>query len=171
MFIRPLNYRRICCLIGLATTLLLTRATAATALKIGDPFPDLTTFKLEGQLPDALKGKVVLIDFWASWCVPCRQSFPVMEELQKQYGPKGLVILAINVDEKPADMANFLKKNPVSLTILRDAAQALVAKTEITTMPSSFIIDRAGKVRFAHSGFHGKDTQKQYETEIESLLQ
>jgi len=149
---------------------LLTLATANAELKPGAPFPDLTTFKLEGKLPESLKGKVVLVDFWASWCGPCVESFPAMDELQKKYGPQGLVILAINVDEKKADMEDFLKTHPVSFTIVRDAAQKLVDKVEVGTMPSSFLLDTEGKVRFAHSGFHGDKTKKQYAQEIESLL-
>jgi len=142
----------------------------AGGLKTGDLFPDLGGFKLEGKLPDSLKGKVVLVDFWASWCEPCKQSFPVMEDLHKRYAEKGLIIIAVNVDENRADMEAFLKKNNVSFSILRDGGQKLVDKTGIATMPSSFLIDREGKVRFAHTGFRGAETKKKYEEEIESLL-
>ncbi|HKI68504.1 MAG TPA: TlpA disulfide reductase family protein [Verrucomicrobiae bacterium] len=142
----------------------------AGGLKVGDTLPDLTTFKLEGQLPDALKGKVVLLDFWASWCDPCKESFPIMDELQKQYGSKGLVIIAVNVDENRADMEGFLKKHTASFTVVHDAKQKLVAAAGISTMPSSFLVDPSGKVRFAHSGFRGEETTKEYRQEIESLL-
>src|ERR1039458_4636553 len=80
-------------------------ATAAT--KVGDGFPDLASFKLEGKLPDSLKGKVVMVDFWASWCGPCKESFPAMNELQKKFGSSGLVIIAVNEDEDKADMRRF----------------------------------------------------------------
>lgn len=143
---------------------------ANAAIKVGDSFPDLTGYKLEGKLPDALKDKVVLIDFWASWCGPCAQSFPVMEELQKAYGSQGLVIIAVSVDEKKADMEEFLKSHSVSFTVMRDAAQRLVAKSGIKAMPSSFLIDKSGTVAFAHTGFHGGATRKQYEQEIQMLL-
>jgi thiol-disulfide isomerase/thioredoxin len=143
--------------------------TAQAALKIGDTMPDLASFKLEGNLPDPLKGKVVLLDFWASWCLPCAESFPVMDELQKKYGGR-LVIIAVNVDEKAANMKKFLEKHPVSFTTVRDASQKLVAAAEPATMPTSFILDGDGKVRFLHTGFHGKDTRQEYITEIESLL-
>jgi len=143
--------------------------TAQAALKIGDTMPDLASFKVEGNLPDPLKGKVVLLDFWASWCLPCAESFPVMDELQKKYGDR-LVIIAVNVDEKAANMKKFLEKHPVSFITVRDAAQKLVATVEPSTMPTSFILDGDGKVRFLHTGFHGKDTRQEYITEIESLL-
>lgn len=140
------------------------------AVKVGDVFPDLTTFKLEGNLPADLKGKVVIVDFWASWCGPCQESFPAMNALQKKYGDKGLVIIAVNVDENAADKDAFLKGNVASFTVVRDAKQKLVDKVEIGTMPSSFVLDKEGKVRFAHSGFHGETTKKEYEQQIESLL-
>lgn len=143
--------------------------TAQAALKIGDTLPDLASFKLEGNLPGPLKGKVVLLDFWASWCLPCAESFPVMDELQKKYGDR-LVIIAVNVDEKAANMKKFLAKHPVSFITVRDGGQRLVAAAEPATMPTSFILDGDGKVRFLHTGFHGKDTRKEYITEIESLL-
>ena len=144
--------------------------TAQAALKVGDTLPDLTGFKLEGTLPDSLKGKVVILDFWASWCGPCAESFPVMDELQKKYQDQGLVIVAVSVDEKAAKMETFLKKNPVSFTVVRDAEHKLVATVEPPTMPTSFIIDREGKVRFLHTGFHGATTRKEYIEQIESLL-
>ncbi len=140
------------------------------AVKVGDTFPDLASFKLEGKLPDALKGKVVMIDFWASWCGPCKQSFPAMEELHQRYQDKGLVIIAINVDEKGSDMEAFLKKNAATFAVVRDAGQKLVEQAGIATMPSSFLIDREGKVRFMHTGFRGAETKKKYEEEIQLLL-
>jgi thiol-disulfide isomerase/thioredoxin len=142
----------------------------AGGLKVGDSLPDLSQAKLEGKLPDNLKGKVVLLDFWASWCEPCKASFPVMEELQKAYGDRGFVILAVNVDEDRGEMEAFLKKHSSSFAVVRDAAQKLVAQAGVATMPSSFLVDVEGKIRFVHTGFHGADTKKKYQQEIESLL-
>ena len=93
-----------------------------------------------------------------------------MDGLQKKYGPQGLVIIAVNVDEKKSDMEHFLKEHRVTFSIVRDAGQKLVEKAGIATMPNSFLIDQQGKVAFAHSGFRGSQTKKQYEREIESLL-
>ena len=141
---------------------------AHAALKVGEALPELGTFQLEGTLP-ALKGKIVLVDFWASWCLPCAESFPVMDALQKKYGDR-LVVLAVNVDDQAAKMEKFLAKHPVSLTVVRDAQQKLVATVEPPTMPTSFILDATGKVKFIHAGFHGDESRNQYITEIESLL-
>ena len=158
--------RRISCVVALTVA---TCSLAAAPVKVGDTFPDLSKFKLEGTLPD-LKGKMVLVDFWASWCAPCKESFPTMNDLQKRYGPQGLVIIAVNVDENNSDMVEFLKKHKAEFTVVRDAAQKLVDKVDISTMPASFLIDSNGKVRFTHSGFRGDETRKKYEQEIESLL-
>lgn len=139
-------------------------------LKVGDTLPDLNTLDLEGDLPGDLKGKIVLVDFWASWCGPCKESFPVMEELHKKYAAKGVVILAVNVDEKAEAMKDFLKDHPVTFTVVRDAKKKLVGLANIPSMPSSFIVGSDGKVAAMHKGFHGKETAAQYVKEIEALL-
>jgi thiol-disulfide isomerase/thioredoxin len=142
---------------------------AAAALKPGDPFPELSRFGLEGTLPEC-KGKVVLVDFFASWCGPCKDSFPVMQEFYKKYADRGFVILAVNVDKKKEDMDGFLKKHAVDFPIVRDSANKLVSEVKIPTMPSSFLLDREGKVVAVHRGFKGEETRKQYAEEIEALL-
>jgi thiol-disulfide isomerase/thioredoxin len=152
-----------------ATLLAGTFFTASAALKVGDTLPDLASFKLEGKLPDTLAGKIVVVDFWASWCLPCAKSFPVLDELQKKYGDR-VVVIGVNVDEQADKMETFLKKHPVTFTVVRDGGQKLVATVEPATMPTSFILDGTGKVRFLHNGFHGEDTRKEYVSEIESLL-
>ncbi len=144
-------------------------ASAASPLKQGDAFPDLSQFQLEGEMPN-LNGKVVLVDFFASWCGPCKESFPVMQELHQKYADKGLVILAINVDKKKADMEKFLQKHNTTFPIVRDGANKLVAASRISTMPSSFLLDKDGKVYSAHRGFKGEETRKAYMEEIEALL-
>lgn len=144
-------------------------ATFAALAKPGEVFPDLASFGLEGRLPE-LKGKIVLVDFFASWCPPCHQSFPVMEQLHKSYGEKGLVIVAISVDTKKADLERFLKKHVVSFPIVRDGTGKLAGTLKIPAMPTSFVIGRDGKIQSVHEGFHGEKTHNQYISEIESLL-
>jgi thiol-disulfide isomerase/thioredoxin len=157
-------------LFAAALVLLVLPAITDGGFKEGDRLPDLGSFKLEGKLPDTLKGQVVLLDFWASWCAPCKSSFPVMEDLQKRYGEKGLTIVAVSVDEKRENMERFLKSMNVSFATARDASQKLVAAADVTAMPTSFLIDRSGKIRFIHNGFHDEQTAKQYTQEIEQLL-
>jgi cytochrome c biogenesis protein CcmG/thiol:disulfide interchange protein DsbE len=141
----------------------------AATLKEGDAFPDLAQYELEGKLPD-LRGKVVLVDFFASWCGPCNESFPVMEELHKKFAGRGLIVVAINLDKNKEDMADFLKLHPASFVIVRDASNKLVRQIKIPTMPSSFLIDQNGKVHAFHRGFRGEETRRKYNEEIEALL-
>ncbi len=145
----------------------LSSAKAGTA--VGEVFPDLGKFQLEGALPKTA-GKVVLVDFWASWCGPCRKSFPVYDQLTKTYGPKGFVVVAVSVDEDPDAYRKFLAKHKPGFATVLDASQALAKKVQPATMPTSFLIDRKGRVRFIHAGFHGKKTQAAYEKEIAALL-
>jgi len=159
--------------VALIATLAACVTTAHAGVKIGSDFPNLASFKFEGQLPAELAGKIIFIDFWASWCAPCKKSFPVLDELQKKFGSQELLIIAVNEDQKKSDMDLFLKENKVSFTVVRDAApdgKKLVDKVDVSAMPSSFIMDATGKVRFLHSGFHGADTKREYEKEIQSLL-
>ncbi len=158
-------------LIALAMASRLAPCHAGDSVGIGEVFPDLAKFELEGNLPGDLKGKVILIDFWATWCAPCKESFPVLEKLHHDYAKRGLVILAISVDRDKKKVARFLKKQPVSFSVLRDVAQKLVARANVKTMPTSFIVDKQGKVRFLHNGFHAKKTERQYIQEIEQLLE
>jgi peroxiredoxin len=145
-------------------------ATASTAaLKEGDRAPDLHAFKLEGAVPDTRR-QVVLLDFWASWCAPCKASFPEMEKLYKLYGQRGFTIVAVSVDEKRENMDRFVRSMKSSFPVVRDADQKLVAAADVQTMPTSFLIDRSGRVRFVHSGFRGDQTVKEYRQEIETLL-
>jgi thiol-disulfide isomerase/thioredoxin len=144
-------------------------AGAAEGLKVGDKFPNLAQFQLEGSSSASLEGKVVLVDFWASWCAPCKASFPVMTDLHKRYARRGLVILAVSVDEQRAAMEQFLKKSQPPFAVVRDASQKLAAAVNARTMPMSFLIDGKGRVRFVHAGFK-EDTGRQYEKEIEELL-
>ena len=141
---------------------------AASGWREGDALPDLKQFGLTGSLP-SLKGKVVYLDFWASWCGPCKASFPVLNGWHQELSSKGLVLLGVNVDEDDATMNTFLKKTAVSFPSVRDAAQSLVAAANVSTMPTSFIIDRQGIIRHVHNGFHKKDATSVL-AQIQALL-
>lgn len=133
-----------------------TRPVLAGGWKESAPLPPLGSFGLEGSLP-SLKGKVVYLDFWASWCAPCKASFPILNKWHQQLGGKGFTVLGINVDDKPEDMQGFLKKTPVSFPVMRDAAHTLVAAADVGAMPTAFLIDRKGIIRHVHNGFHKQD--------------
>jgi thiol-disulfide isomerase/thioredoxin len=113
-----------------------------------------------GELPldlAALKGKVAYVDFWASWCVPCRQSFPWMNAMHRQYGSAGLVVVAVNMDQRRADADAFLQKYPAEFTVRFDPAGQLAPQFKVRGMPTSALIGRDGKVLLVHEGFREKD--------------
>ncbi|ACV25685.1 TlpA disulfide reductase family protein [Kangiella koreensis] len=114
-------------------------------------------------------GKVVYVDFWASWCGPCRQSFPVMNELQKTYGEDNFVIIAINEDSEPGAAKQFLEQYPASFTIFYDQDGELAKYFKVDAMPTSYLLDQAGTAKYRHRGFHQKDVAK-LEQQIETLL-
>jgi thiol-disulfide isomerase/thioredoxin len=140
----------------------------AAGWKAGDAVPNPAAYGVEGNIPD-MKGKVVYLDFWASWCGPCKASFPVLSQWNKEFGPKGFLVVGVSVDEKRASMEKFLAKTPVSFTNLWDAQQKLVSAANITNMPTSFLIDRKGVIREVHHGFLPAD-QPTLSAKIQALL-
>lgn len=115
------------------------------------------------------QGKVVYLDFWASWCAPCRRSFPWLDQLQRTLGPRGFVVVSVNVDTERELATAFLKEVPVSFGVAYDPKGELAQRWQLLGMPSSFMIDRSGKVRSSHVGFH-KGDEKKREAEISALL-
>lgn len=153
-------------ILGMATA----HAKEVKELKVGDTFPDIAAAGLEGTVPDT-KGKVVLVDFWASWCGPCKKSFPVLTEMHKKYADKGFTVVAVSLDEDKTDMDKFLKKNPVPFPVVRDSeGKKLAEKIDVQGIPMSFLIGVDGKVIAIHEGFEGEKTRKAYMTEIEQAL-
>lgn len=117
----------------------------------------------------ALKGKVVIVDFWASWCGPCRDSMPVLERLSRTYKEKGLVVLGVNIDNDAKSASAFLKEVRVSFPVVNDSAKKLAKVYAPPTMPSSFIVDRQGRIHAVHAGFKASDGPK-LESEVQKLL-
>ena len=146
-------------------------ASTASALAPGDAPPAIDMPDQQGAKVDLkqLQGKVVLIDFWASWCGPCRQEMPVLEELHKKYAKQGLVIVGINIDNNPKKMNNFLKGTPATFRIVHDRKLNVASKYEPATMPSSYFVGRDGKIRYVHEGFRKKDAAE-LEERIKTLL-
>ncbi len=117
----------------------------------------------------SFKGKVVYVDFWASWCGPCVQSFPYMNMLDRDLKAQGLQVLGVNMDENPADALAFLKSRPAAFIVALDAAAQCAQDFGVKTMPTSFLLDRNGQIRAVHNGFRAGEA-KEFRAEVERLL-
>ena len=145
-------------------------ASAAAEVKVGQPFPAIGGYGLDGSLP-ALEGQVVLVDFWASWCAPCKASFPAYTELQRELAGRGFVLLAVSVDKAGGPYEEFVKRFNPAFPTVRDGAQRLVAEVQAPAMPTSYLIDQKGILRAVHTGFHGAETVQSLRQEIVRLLE
>jgi len=120
--------------------------------------PDFHLPTREGSVSlSGLKGEVVYLDFWASWCLPCRKSFPWMNELQARYQEQGLKVIAINLDEDRAVAERFLEHLTANFTVAFDASGQSAETYKLLGMPSSYIIDRQGQLQVTHVGFRERD--------------
>ncbi len=146
----------------LATAALLAVLGSSTAYAAG---MDIST----APLIQKARGKVVLLDFWASWCAPCRKSFPWMNALQKKYAAQGLTVIAVNLDQDKQLAAEFLQAVPAQFNIEYDPKGALATQLNVAAMPTSFLLDRNGRIVRQHAGF--REAQRAVrELEIEQLL-
>lgn len=127
-----------------------------------------TLVNFEQQL-NTHRGNVVYLDFWASWCVPCRRSFPWMNEIQTKYQDQGFTVFSVNVDADKSFATQFLTEVPANFTIFYDPKGKVAKAFKLRGMPSSYIIDRTGKVISAHVGFT-EQKKREYQAEIEALL-
>lgn len=145
----------------------------AHALEPGVPAPAVSALPLGASGPaieiSALRGKVVYVDFWASWCVPCRLSMPRLDALHRKLGARGFIVVGINKDAALADARRFLERVPVGFLLAQDAGDALAKAFEVKAMPSGYLIDRRGIVRRVHRGFTS-ETAAALEREVEQLL-
>jgi cytochrome c biogenesis protein CcmG, thiol:disulfide interchange protein DsbE len=152
--IRTVTFRRLLLSIALACF-----AVSALAADRGD------TLDLE-----RLRGKVVVIDFWASWCEPCRHSFPWLNAMQAKYGDRGLVVIGVNVDRERADAERFLREVPATFRVVYDPSGALASRYDVPGMPSSYIIGRNGDIVGRHIGFRTA-LRDEREAELQKLLE
>lgn len=151
------------CLGAFATGLLLLTTQAALAVAVGDAAPDCALSPIgESQNADLsqYKGKVLYVDFWASWCGPCAKSFPFLNDMHHQLKDQGLQIVGVNLDENMDDAKAFLAKFPASFTIAADASKQCVKDFEVKAMPSSYIVDRKGIIHYVHLGFRSGEGQE-----------
>ena len=127
----------------------------AWGVAVGEQPPPFALPDARGEIVSLaqLRGQVTYVDFWASWCSPCKRSFPWMNELQRRYGERGLAIVAVNVDKKRADAARFLQQMPANFRVVFDAAGITPLAWAVGAMPSSYLIDGEGKVIAVETGF------------------
>jgi peroxiredoxin len=155
------------------TILSLGLAPSALALGAGDAAPAFSLPDLEGKGKVDLsqyRGKVVWLDFWASWCPPCLSSLPELEKMRKQMPAKEFQIVAINVDKDPKKARKFLKKNPVGYPSASDPKGSMPEMFGLETMPTSYLIDRDGTIKHVHKGYRDGDI-KSIRREVRKLVE
>jgi len=132
----------------------------------------------EFALPDAtgstvsladFEGQVVLINFWASWCGPCREEMPLLDQLSDRYGPLGFTMLGVNVEEDSTLADQFLEGTPVDFPILYDRENSVSQLYDVIAMPTTVIVDRQGQVRFVHHGYE-PGNENEYQDQIRALI-
>ena len=159
---------------GLKALLVAAALAIAPALSAGDAGGPAAAFSLKSRTGgevslSSLKGKVVLINFWATWCGPCRKEMPLLEQIHKKYAPLGFTMLGVNVEEDTRLMDTFLKDVPVTFPVLLDPANGVSKLYNVSAMPSTVIVDRKGNVRFIHQGYKPGDENK-YQDLIRQLI-
>jgi len=151
----------------LVTTSLVTGSTGATASMA--PAFTLPSRGGDNVSLASLKGKVVMLNFWASWCGPCRQEMPLLEQMHKRYSALGFTLVGVNVDANSKDAEEWLTKTPVTFPVLFDRESKVSAMYDVKAMPSTVFIDRKGNVRALHKGYKAGD-EGEYLNQIRALL-
>lgn len=143
----------------------------ALALKTGAAPPAISAPDVDGHLIDltALKGKVVLIDFWASWCGPCKKELPFLQSMYEKFKARGFVVIGVNIDKRTSNLNRALESLSLDFPIIHDSDHAIVGKYKPKTMPSSYVLGRDGSLRRVHRGFRSSD-KPSIEALISTLL-
>jgi peroxiredoxin len=146
-------------------------AGSAFAADAGGPAPAFTLAALTGQQAtlSQYKGQVVMLNFWATWCGPCQQEIPLLDQMYKKYKPAGFTLIGVNVDKEAAPVKDLLARKPVSYPVLLDPANQVSKAYHVDEMPSSVIIDRKGEIRFIHRGYRPGD-ENEYQDRIRQLI-
>jgi peroxiredoxin len=146
-------------------------ASAVPAGEANAPATEFSLTSLAGQ-PVSLsqyKGNVVLVNFWATWCGPCQQEMPLLDQMYKKYKPAGFTLIGVNVDKEAPAVKELLARKPVSFPVLLDPENSVSRAYKVADMPSSVIIDRKGIVRYVHRGYRPGD-ENEYQDRIRQLI-
>lgn len=146
-------------------------ALCAVAAQAAGPAPDFTLKTVGGpnlRLAEQ-RGQVVMVNFWASWCAPCKQEMPHLNQLYDKYRSTGFVLLGVNVDDDPAKAAAEAAKLGIRFPVLLDSAKAVSKAYALNAMPTTFVIDRDGQVRHVHQGYRNGFEQV-YEQQVRALV-
>ena len=143
----------------------------AGAAAVKGPAPNFTLKSLSGKnlKLSEMTGNVVLINFWASWCGPCREEMPLLNALHKKYEPLGFTVLGVNVEEDMEGAMNFLGHVPVDFPILLDNTNKVSKQYKVVAMPTTVVVDRDGNMRYLHEGYKPGD-EKKYRQMIKKLV-
>ena len=156
-----------------ATVAFLAFAREGATLEPGTPIPAIAAERMGDSRQTVafanLRGHVVYVDFWASWCVPCRLSMPALDGLYRKHGARGFTVVGVNKDVSASDAERFLAKVKVGFPLVKDPDDAIAKAFAVRAMPSGYLVDRRGVVRNVHRGFDAQTAAK-LEREIEALL-
>ena len=144
---------------------------AMTASAVSGIAPDFALQSRDGSsvsLAD-LRGQVVMINFWATWCGPCREEMPHLEALHQRYSALGFTLLGVNVEENSADAVSWLEETPVSFPVLFDPQNHVSKLYDVVAMPSTVLVDRQGNVRYLHHGYQ-PGYENEYQSQIRALI-
>ena len=149
----------------LVATAALFSATSVASVKVSESAPDFTLRELQGGnlRLEEYRGQVVLINFWASWCGPCRQEMPILDRLHQRYEETGFAVLGVNVEGEDAPAKKIVDKTNVTFPVLIDEGQSVSQLYDLEAMPSTVVVDRDGVVRYVHRGYKPGDEAKYVE--------
>ncbi len=166
-----MHYTQSCFIRHTLTAVLVLLATTVTAGITRAPAPDFTLKSNSGEnlRLSELRGEVVLINFWASWCGPCRQEMPILSELHDKYKAMGFTVLGVNVEENSSAARKLLKEMPVSFPVLFDNNSTVSKQYDVVAMPSTVLVDRNGNVRYLHKGYK-PGLENTYVEQVRSLI-
>ena len=153
------------------SAILITPSVQASSVKLSEEAPDFTLKSLGGDnlRLEEYRGQVVLINFWASWCGPCRQEMPILDRLHQRYEDTGFAVLGVNVEGEVAPAQKIVDKTNVTFPVLIDEGQIVSQLYDLEAMPSTVVVDRDGRVRYVHRGYKPGDEAKYVEV-VKALI-